>query len=335
MVIIGVIKGWNIVEVNYMHIDLSIVFFQSIIVMSLLLVYKKIDKYRLKILEMVNNNKWLFFLIGFIEYEIMSFVMVNCRDETDIQMLIWVCITVIGVLVIILLLMFKMLYSQVQMENRMIIHKQQTMEIYYMQLRKNYENIARINHNIKHERAYIYQCIKNGKVAEVLNFLENIVQNVSVQHTWTGNKVIDFLFDIKIEEMKEKNIRFALQCEYTTLPIPENDFCLILGLLLENAVEAAEKCNLGNGWIKIELKNINDIFKLQIKNSCVSVPQKKGGKFITSKENKGIHGWGLINVESIVEKYDGTIKYDSKSDEFGVRIVFWKVCKEEEFKKDL
>ena len=209
-----------------------------------------------------------------------------------------------------------------------MVQKQKNVEMYYAQMKKNYEKIARINHDIKHERIYLYQCIKDGQLTNALDYLERIIQSVSKHETWTGNRIVDFLIDVKKEEMREKEIKFTLLSEYVDVAIGDEDFCFLFGLLLENAVEAAEKCDEEKRWVRIELINRNDIFQFNVKNSCSGASVKKNGKFVSSKENDGTHGWGLLNVERIVKKYNGTIKYICTEDIFDVQIVFWENRKE-------
>ena len=330
LVLIGLYKKQNIIEVNYRKADLGIVIVEFLIVLCLWFIYKRTRMCSSIIQKLLMKNKFLFLIIGIFESEIMSFVMENCMYEMESPMLFWVCGTVIGVVVILSFLVIKMMYAQIQMENHMMIQKQKNMEMYYSQMRKNYENIARINHNIKHERLYIYQCLKNNQIDDAIKHLEDIVQKVSVRKVWTGNKTIDFLIDIKWQEMKEKNIVCKLHSDFFSLPIPENEFCLVLGLLLENAVEASEKCEQNKKWVEIALVNRNDIFQLILKNSCCSMPQERNGKLISSKKEDGTHGWGLLNVENIVEKYEGKINYNWTSEEFSLSIIFWNIYERRE-----
>lgn len=55
----------------------------------------------------------------------------------------------------------------------------------------------------------------------------------------------------------------------------------------------------------LEDKNCNPFFK---------TPEKKSGRFITSKSNKHLHGLGLKNVSKIVKKYQGSLDIAVQND---------------------
>lgn len=56
------------------------------------------------------------------------------------------------------------------------------------------------------------------------------------------------------------------------------------------------------------------MFLLNIKNTSNFVPNIKNQRFVTNKEEKDKHGWGIESVKCIVKKYNGYIsfKYDEK-----------------------
>ena len=57
--------------------------------------------------------------------------------------------------------------------------------------------------------------------------------------------------------------------------------------------------------------------------------QTPGKKFSYNKKEQDLHGWGLQNVEDLVNKYGGTIKYDYSETYFEVKITFWNIDKKE------
>lgn len=52
-------------------------------------------------------------------------------------------------------------------------------------------------------------------------------------------------------------------------------------------------------------------------------PIKRNNKFITSKEDKNLHGYGLKSVQRIVEKYDGIITYETENKIFTTSLSFF------------
>lgn len=94
-----------------------------------------------------------------------------------------------------------------------------------------------------------------------------------------------------------------------------------LGNLLDNAIEAAEKCEDGKGKITCIFRNINDMFIFKVKNTSIYKPYEKNTKFYTSKKEKDEHGWGIESVKQIVRKYNGEIDFKYDKDFFEVEII--------------
>lgn len=63
---------------------------------------------------------------------------------------------------------------------------------------------------------------------------------------------------------------------------------------------------------------------VQVENSCMELSKETTDRPQTTKKNKREHGIGLQNVESVVEKYRGTIKYERREESFCVTIMLYR-----------
>lgn len=212
--------------------------------------------------------------------------------------------------------------------NRQILSEKREMEMkqaYYLEMQERYREVSKLNHDIRRERDFLYQRLTNGQVEEAVRYLrekEQLRTNGGRIITHLG--FVDAVLNHKIDEMEEQKIPFKLTGEITKCPVREDDFGVMLGNLLDNAVEAAGQCSEGKRWVYLDLSEQNEMCRVSIKNSSLRSPSRENGRFITSKENTLMHGWGLQNVETIVRKYQGTIKYEYGDRDFQVLIVFWK-----------
>lgn len=98
------------------------------------------------------------------------------------------------------------------------------------------------------------------------------------------------------------------------------DFCKILGILLDNAIEAAAQCE--EKQVHIALHDVKSK-KFQIleientysnKNIIISQLQQKG--YTTKTENKESHGIGLWQVSRILKKHNNAILETSKNENY-------------------
>ena len=118
--------------------------------------------------------------------------------------------------------------------------------------------------------------------------------------------------DISVEIVSEKGIQ---------VPIPRNEICVVLGNLLDNAIEAASKVEEGLKWIKILIGKQNQMTFIKIENNYLYDPVIKNREFQTTKQNKNAHGYGIRSVRRIIKKYDGTINLEAEAHVFRVRIL--------------
>ena len=103
------------------------------------------------------------------------------------------------------------------------------------------------------------------------------------------------------------------------MPFKGADICLILGNLLENAVEAARKVER-NKYIKVRMKYDKNNLLLYIVNNY-------RGELITKADSEN-HGVGLASVYRTVAKYHGMVVIDDSTPEkFLVKVVLYETRK--------
>ena len=81
----------------------------------------------------------------------------------------------------------------------------------------------------------------------------------------SGNFAIDALLNYKNRIAESKNIKIKLEQRIpTTLPYKASDLCIILGNLLDNAIEASENC--ANKEIDVYIVYAKNRLKISTKN---------------------------------------------------------------------
>lgn len=106
------------------------------------------------------------------------------------------------------------------------------------------------------------------------------------------------------------------------LPIENVDLCIILGNLLDNAIEACKRLSDDDEkFIKIEIRRKNAFLIIIISNSFNGEIIMNGNKYESIKINEEYCGIGLSNVSSMVEKYDGDMKISHVDEVFTVSVL--------------
>ena len=149
---------------------------------------------------------------------------------------------------------------------------------------------------------------------------ENILKDKPL--TYTGKEAIDALISAKYQQMKAHNINFR-----HSIFMIENDsvnmfdLCIVLGNLLDNAIEANDKIDDGKKEINMEMRQNGEYLYIKITNPLNGDVNIENGRIKTTKKDALIHGFGLKTTEEISNKYNGSITYKHENGYFMVIVV--------------
>jgi len=141
---------------------------------------------------------------------------------------------------------------------------------------------------------------------QYLNELEIDLDNVN-QLVESGNINLDAILNSKLSLAIKNNIDINYQAKVPeTLTISDIDLCVLIGNLIDNAVEACEKIeNNSSKFIRVYIGIFKKQLYISVTNSTNEVIRKLDEEYISSK--RGNHGHGLKRINNIVNKYDGYI----------------------------
>ena len=192
-----------------------------------------------------------------------------------------------------------------------------------------YSEIRRTRHDMKNHLTGIYEMIKAGDNKEACEYIERIMKegiNVDAEDiSRSGNIIIDSLINHKYIVAKQNGIEFdATVFVPSNLAFRSDHLVIILGNLLENALEACYKVELGKRFIKVEVTYEKGVLNICIKNSCISEKRRgSDGSYFTTKEDKDNHGIGLSSVRKAVSYYDGEVMIKDNIDTFTVVAILY------------
>lgn len=136
----------------------------------------------------------------------------------------------------------------------------------------------------------------------------------------TGRVMADAILNGKISIANKNRISVNTKAKLPEgVPCSDVDLCVIIGNLLDNAIEENIKLPENNRFIRIYIGQKDTHFYLSVTNAAGQKQIKKEAGFFTSK-GAG-HGFGLARVKALVEKYDGIIMSDSEDGGFTSEIL--------------
>lgn len=204
----------------------------------------------------------------------------------------------------------KLRLQQLEMENKMNVDMTNVIE-----------NLRSLRHDMNNHISVLKGLVNTGQYDDLRNYVDEIYNDISPanEFVFTHNKALSALLYNKMLSAKLKHIEFEPIISISDCSIPDKDMCSLLGNLLDNAIEAAEKVK-DNKYIELTIAQKNDCYLIQCDNTFQNVPIHINGNFVSFKPQKELHGIGTKNIKSIVEKYGGSLLI-SYEDLFRVEIT--------------
>lgn len=273
--------------------------------------------------KLVLNNRILCTLIVISEWLMLCYCMRNGRLEFEKKDFILNLVIIMSIALLMFFIVLFYTYQQVKFENSLQQELYRGLKSQYYEMKKLYEANSRWSHDVKHELLFIGNCLEennlSGAYESIQGYLQKIMQ--TEKKVWSSFSFMDFMLNYKKTEMDKQNIKFMLDIELQHIEILEEDLVIILGNLLDNAIEAAGKCEKDRRYINLKIHNLNDMLLLCVENSSCEMPKLKKDIFVSSKADKGMHGWGIESVKRIVENYSGEIHFQYCENNFQVEIL--------------
>lgn len=138
----------------------------------------------------------------------------------------------------------------------------------------------------------------------------------------TGNVMVDAILNSKISLALSRKINVKAKATVPKeLEISEIDLCVIIGNLLDNAMEACMKqTNENDRFIRIYIDILKEQLYISVSNS-VGGEIRKNGKTYSSTKNSASHGFGLMRVDRIAEKYEGYVNRQNEEGVFATEVM--------------
>lgn len=214
----------------------------------------------------------------------------------------------------------------IQKEKELLIVRDEMAKQNYLELEVAYEQSRRMIHDIKNHFLVLkdYEKQKNYEgIRDYLMKIENNYNEICIR-SWTGNRIIDLIIEQKKEMAKKQGIYF----EMDIIPIlkwnmDDSELCSLFGNLLDNSIEACEKIKDSEKIVWIEVKKQGHMTFISIKNTIGETPIMKNNRPITNKSDKRNHGYGVKNIDRIINKYEGEILYQVIGNTFQVSITLF------------
>jgi signal transduction histidine kinase len=190
----------------------------------------------------------------------------------------------------------------------------------YARLMESSRRDAAARHNFRHQIATLRDYCDRGNTAGLEAFLGQIAQNIHsspapVCENFAVNAATGHYFAMARENRISLDVR--LNIPQSVGRVHDLDLCVMVGNLLENAVEACQRQGTEPPcprFINVTARTRDGTLTLVVENGFDGLWQKRGDAYLSRKRlaegEEPQPGLGISSVREICRRYDGLLKFD-------------------------
>ena len=187
----------------------------------------------------------------------------------------------------------------------------------YQSLIDHNREIVKLQHDNKNYFIGLMAQLKEGRVDDALESLSH-AYDISIADMNLSGNIVNILFNVKKQKANEDGIELILDAHsLNDILVQPVDMAIILGNALDNAIEA---CKLSCGKtveLFVTVKNGSVILIIQNPvNNDVDV-----NNLITKKPSPEQHGFGIISMKQLAEKYNGEVIFSVDKSVFKATVM--------------
>jgi signal transduction histidine kinase len=187
-------------------------------------------------------------------------------------------------------------------------------------------HVREIRHDLRHQITVMKEYIKKGELVKLNTYLDELSGGISstVTENYCKNIAVNSVcsYYASVATIEDVDVDVRLDIPEKTGNVPDMDLCVIVGNLLENAIDALRRFESDHKYIKARARVANETLSIIIENNFDGTWKKQQGIYISSKdETERRLGLGLQSVNTVCEKYDGIMKVDHKDNIWRVSTI--------------
>ena len=276
----------------------------------------------------VGNEWWYYWLIPATFYLIWQY-QINGGEQKRIdviyepQTVIFLFIINVGSILIyyMIIQLSNQLFKNLELETKN--HYRDIEELEYQILEERIEDARRARHDIRHHMVVMGDYLEAGDYEHLKAYMNNYCKASDREQpiVFCPHRTVNGLIFYFAHQAQEHEIDFQVQLSIPDkLNIPDIDISVLLGNLLENALDACKEQTQEKRKIIVRGKGDKHSLFFTIDNTCENaVKQNAKGQFVTTKKSGS--GIGIESVKHIVERYHGVFTAEKKGEMFCVSFM--------------
>lgn len=198
----------------------------------------------------------------------------------------------------------------------------QIMANYIGEVDSLYQNIRGWRHDYHNHLQAMKVYLEEGKLVDIANYLAKLEDKLLEvdQIVKSGNSMLDAIVNSKLSIATDRDIRTTVKVFVGKQPlINDIDLCVILGNILDNAIEANEEIeNPDKRMLRVYISILKQQLYISVTNSR-PLNQTIDNSYTSTKSDK--RGLGIRRIDQLVSKYDGLINRQFEEEVFVTEII--------------
>lgn len=270
-------------------------------------------------------NEWFVLLIipviSIFTMSFVSLIIINIEDQLSPMQHIFSILSILGILMtnsLVYVLYVNMQKDHAkQLEYSILQQAFKSQEKSVEETKILYQSVRSIRHDLKQHFQVALTMLHSGKINEAVDYMEKyndtVLDGIS-NKVFYDNDVVNYIINSKSKICSDRHIKIYI---YIANEIPEFsdlDLCVLLGNALDNAIEGVS--GDGNNEIYLELRNVDNFFMISVKNTIINSVLEYNPNLISTKNEKELHGLGILSMKEVVQKYNGSIEFYESDNKF-------------------
>lgn len=270
-------------------------------------------------------NEWFVLLIipviSIFTMSFVSLIIINIEDQLLPMQHIFSILSILGILMtnsLVYVLYVNMQKDHAkQLEYSILQQAFKSQEKSVEETKILYQSVRSIRHDLKQHFQVALTMLHSGKINEAVDYMEKyndtVLDGIS-NKVFCDNDVVNYIINSKSKICSDRHIKIYI---YIANEIPEFsdlDLCVLLGNALDNAIEGVS--GEGNNEIYLELRNVDNFFMISVKNTITNSVLEYNPNLISTKNEKEVHGLGILSMKEVVQKYNGSIEFYESDNKF-------------------
>lgn len=182
----------------------------------------------------------------------------------------------------------------------------------YVEVTEHIDEIRIMRHDLRHHMRIASMLLSEGNLTALRTFLGEMEQDSRLQDNivYSHNHISDLVAHYAVNASRDAGIHLAIRCGLPkSFWVCDTDLCILLGNLMDNAINACKLQAEGQREIKVMTAVRQGEAYICVENSCAQAELDTPAR----RDEAGVpksNGYGIPSVRNVAAKYKGIASFE-------------------------